>query len=1412
MLKYRLPWGQPSFRVILALVAAWGMTSCGGVEYGEYQPYLPAAHEEIYQFDISLLSEWGGAIEPEQKNVTLCFKDNHYFRIADIGYLKYSYNTEDNDDLSTITFKLSSSKQDQDSDSDSGKDDENAVPAPSADELNQLTCRKMSDNNASHYGVQNNCLIDPERFGAEGEELYMCQINFNTINLTDIDKKWHNIFPELSYIDDAFQLSQAHVCIYKDDDALLVRQNVSTPVVSIKNNTSVDISEDAQNVHIQLLRSSDSDNDDNAYYEVNCFADGDSEKQSEMCKFDDEKLYTCKTLIGGATGLNHIWKDVFKRDNVPMYIASNGDNFGITKATSREFNDLPTLQILSALQLNVDTFGNHAFDKDISMLSHVVERSQYPYVVSNLKNVPQNLKGVSPFTIWQVPAQDAECSPKNDETCCRSSLHPDGADCLNVAVVSALESTVKDYVYPGLFGSLEVTDYCDVLYALQEAYNANARAFFVLAHIATESDYRVKESEGDDGKLLFDYADSGGKYILTSDRRVNVFVLLQTLFSLQGYYPDICKENHLIIPEYRIQSKKTFCPAICASDEPNADELCMNQCNQAYDKQGNLDQKALEQQIIREMNKEIFDGIIGIFTASGDEHLVGFTTESLPEDAPEGMVQFRMNGTTLGNTLVDFPAEPYFFDNDYLYTKNLFDEKTEALLFTDPKWASVFDISAASVAQTRFDAIYEKLKSHPLWVMRLPDGGEKTANFRIKVTRNDTGDARSDALSQPYVASLEYAELLPTLHSPDEIEDVKPARCLDHLKKLVSTDAEISASVSHVSDICRRNDEQLSESTATQACSCYHYFNDIQDYANHKLEEMPSYLACADYLQTRANALQTDALAPVELQYLWSCIYKAKTADICNGESAWDMSESENYDFKDRVLFDLSLLDDNSNMFTHYVHNLKENELRSQTSFVGNLVADMMLSTFNLGKTNDRYDVSFINAGALNLLSDVQVTQHTQETLKALSPYENGFLSLELSPSAFVNYITHGIGSSEDNRGQYPLLAGVMMSTVRLNGVNQIVELWAKHQPDEFMPFGCKEENEQCQCQLKQEDGTCLVRMETQLLKEPLYQLVDMVDVTNPAPDATYPTKDSGEIDCEAVFQSYSSFDGIYNNDRSNSMYIFDPRKFHWQGKYRFNGVIAQSSNVYGLKNNYCTEDNNHKLFNVYYNNHGEIENNRFYPMILHVNLETLHSTASPRKVCKCYFTLASTELEPGQTELGFTTDPTEENLKNVMDNPNATEDEISDILDTHNYAEPTKGKLVSKKIRIALVDFIAKGGDNFELPPFVDPADNDGKNSDVMFDAYPPSGTTNDVLGEFFDTGASSMCKQLDKNPNAIDGRRDIDIAWDNAFYHHIDVTHENDKTNVFILEKPNRAAPMPPFGQYIIDGIQQRERVDNE
>ena len=31
-----------------------------------------------------------------------------------------------------------------------------------------------------------------------------------------------------------------------------------------------------------------------------------------------------------------------------------------------------------------------------------------------------------------------------------------------------------------------------------------------------------------------------------------------------------------------------------------------------------------------------------------------------------------------------------------------------------------------------------------------------------------------------------------------------------------------------------------------------------------------------------------------------------------------------------------------------------------------------------------------------------------------------------------------------------------MMSTVRLDGAHQVTELWSKHHPDEFMPYGCQ--------------------------------------------------------------------------------------------------------------------------------------------------------------------------------------------------------------------------------------------------------------------------------------------------------------------------------------------------------------------
>ena len=1401
MNNHRFSFGRGFLWVALVIMATLS-ASCDGVQYEEYEPYLTAPNAEIYQFDISVLSEWGGAIEPENKNVVFCLKDHVYFRAASIGYLPYAYPVSTGDDLSTITLDLSAVPQD-------GDEDETGSPAPVPAPVvttNQVVCRKLGDKNADHYGIKNACLNDVALYGENREELYLCFLNFNTLDLDSVDKAWHDLFPELAYTVDRFKLSNVPVCIKQQDDQLYLRPNEDTAVVSLTSEAPIQVSSDDQNIRIQLIRSRDEGEDKVEDYEVMCSVDTSLQTDQTLCIFEGETPYSCQTRIGGATGLSHIWEDIFRRDKIPMYIASNGDNFGMTKANSREFNDIPTLQLLSTLHLNVDTFGNHAFDKDIASLSRVVERSNYPYVVSNLKNVPQNLRGVSPFTIWQVPPSESKCSSENTASCCRSADNPDGADCLSVAVVSALESTVKDYVYPGLFGSLDVTDYCDVLYAMQEAYNANARAFFVLAHISTESDYRIKETELADGKLVFSYAESGGKYILTSDRRVNIFTLLQTLFSMQGYYPDLCPENHLIIPDYRIQSKMTFCPVICSSDETGAQELCMNQCNRAYEKSVLIDRDALERQVIHEINKEIFDSIIGIFTASGDEHLVGFTTETLDDNAPEGMIQFRMNATHFGDAEADFPGEPYFFDNDYLYTKNLFQNTPAGLSpLTNSELASVFGVSAFNVSEERFGSIYKKLKSHPIWVIRMPDGGESTANFRITMTRQHAGDQRPDVYGQPYVASLDFAEILPTVHSPENVGSVTPHHCLSYLKQLALSDVEVGASISNVADTCSDFTHAVSsDNPVAQACSCYNYFHHVQSYAMDEDDEEPSYLACADYLQRRSQQYLKDSLQTSELQSVWQCIYKAKTADICSDSDKWDMSESEKFAFKDRVLFDLKLLDGSGDQFTKYISTLEENELRSQTTFIGNLVADMMLSYFNANSSTDRYDVSLINAGALNLLSDVRLTQHTQETLKALSPFENGFLSIELTPSSFVNYITHGIGSRDDNRGQYPLLSGVIMSTVNLDGANQITELWSRHHPDEFMPYGCTEEDgETCQCTVKQDDGTCLVRHSRNLLHEPLYQLIDMKDVT----DVVYDVADPQNDNCEQILSNNSHFTDIFVDDHhvnhAEDVYIFDPREFHWQGSARFESFIFGSSDEaqkYKLTSSYCSANNNNKLFNVYYKNQGNIESNRFYPMILHVDKETLHSAATPRQVCKCYLTLADSELEPGQTEAGFTTDPTQDNIKFAREN------NIDDIYETHHYSEPLSDAIYAKKIHIALVDFIANGGDNFELPKYVDPSRSEGNKPDVMLDAYPPAGTTHDVLGEFFDTGTNSTCSSLTENPISMDGRRDIDIAWDNAFYHHIDVTNTVDKTNVFIMERPRLEAPLARYGQYIIDGIDRR------
>ena len=68
----------------------------------------------------------------------------------------------------------------------------------------------------------------------------------------------------------------------------------------------------------------------------------------------------------------------------PATIAvSSGDNIGAAPPISTEFEELPTIESLNAIKLDVSTMGNHEHDRNLDHLNKVIGASDFQWVVSN---------------------------------------------------------------------------------------------------------------------------------------------------------------------------------------------------------------------------------------------------------------------------------------------------------------------------------------------------------------------------------------------------------------------------------------------------------------------------------------------------------------------------------------------------------------------------------------------------------------------------------------------------------------------------------------------------------------------------------------------------------------------------------------------------------------------------------------------------------------------------------------------------------------------------------------------------------------------------------------------------------------------------------------------------------------------
>jgi 5'-nucleotidase len=72
-----------------------------------------------------------------------------------------------------------------------------------------------------------------------------------------------------------------------------------------------------------------------------------------------------------------------RKANPATIALSSGDNFGAAPPISTEFEEIPTVETLNAVKLDVSIPGNHEHDRNLDHLNKMIGLSNFQWVVSN---------------------------------------------------------------------------------------------------------------------------------------------------------------------------------------------------------------------------------------------------------------------------------------------------------------------------------------------------------------------------------------------------------------------------------------------------------------------------------------------------------------------------------------------------------------------------------------------------------------------------------------------------------------------------------------------------------------------------------------------------------------------------------------------------------------------------------------------------------------------------------------------------------------------------------------------------------------------------------------------------------------------------------------------------------------------
>ena len=200
-------------------------------------------------------------------------------------------------------------------------------------------------------------------------------------------------------------------------------------------------------------------------------------------------------LIGGAAQLSTYFQQE-RAANPNTLTMTAGDAYGASPPLSNFFDEVPAVLAMRMMGFDVDTFGNHNFDRGVDHLQEMIDLANAPaseqpgepfqYVSANLRNRDDNLSGVKDFEIFDVGG-------------------------VKVGVVGITNPEAPTLVFPGSFGTIEVTDPVGAANkAKAAAKRAGAKFLVAITHMGITG----HDEDGNAVGPLIDFAENVGGFDL----------------------------------------------------------------------------------------------------------------------------------------------------------------------------------------------------------------------------------------------------------------------------------------------------------------------------------------------------------------------------------------------------------------------------------------------------------------------------------------------------------------------------------------------------------------------------------------------------------------------------------------------------------------------------------------------------------------------------------------------------------------------------------------------------------------------------------------------------------------------------------------------------------------------------------